>query len=411
MSAYLVAEKLITTLHEAGFTAYFAGGWVRDFLMDHPSNDIDIATDASVEDVQRLFPKTIPLGVSFGIVVVIEEPYQFEVAEFRKDLGYCDGRRPAEIARATPEEDAKRRDFTINGMFYDPLRHQILDYVEGMRDLERKIIRAIGNPHERFLEDRLRMIRAVRYASRFDFAMETATVEAILDHAEDLFPAVAIERVWNELSKMATSVRFPSALVILQRLRLLPIIFPMLRDISTAILTERLQRLPHFPKNAPLIAKILELFPKASLQERQALCDYFKLPNKIRAFVAFYHRALILLVEPGPPTDLHTFAHLYAHPDFPICFAISLLYLPLEKREAFLEEHKVRQEKLRFSIAQLQSKRPFLRSSALRAAGIPNGKKMGLLLKEAEKIAINEGLLRPEHILERLKTLPLWPEL
>ena len=138
MSHFDVAITLIKTLQEEGFTAYFAGGWVRDFLMERPSDDIDIATDATVEEIQQLFPKTIPVGIAFGIVIVVKEGYQYEVATFRKDQGYKDGRRPIGIEKAAPEEDAKRRDFTINGMFYDPLQEKLYDYVGGQEDLEQK---------------------------------------------------------------------------------------------------------------------------------------------------------------------------------------------------------------------------------------------------------------------------------
>src|SRR5580692_5664748 len=120
MPARPAATEVVKKLVDAGFTTYFAGGWVRDFLMQHPSDDIDIATSASVEEVQALFPKTIPVGVAFGIVIVVQDGFQFEVATFRKDRGYVDGRRPSGIDPAAPEEDAIRRDFTINGMFYDP---------------------------------------------------------------------------------------------------------------------------------------------------------------------------------------------------------------------------------------------------------------------------------------------------
>src|SRR5271169_6334172 len=121
MEPYLAAKEIIQILRKEGFVAYFAGGWVRDFLMKHPSDDIDIASSASVEQICSLFKHTVPVGVAFGIVVVVEEGHQFEVATFRKECGYTDGRRPTKIEPATPEEDAKRRDFTINGMFFDPL--------------------------------------------------------------------------------------------------------------------------------------------------------------------------------------------------------------------------------------------------------------------------------------------------
>ena len=145
-----IAKTIVEKLKANGHTAYFAGGWVRDFLLQRPSDDIDIATSASVEEIQSIFPKTIPVGISFGIVIVVEKGHQFEVATFRQDKGYADGRRPTHIDKATPEEDAKRRDFTINGMFYDPTTEEVFDYVGGKDDLKKGIIKAIGDPHERF---------------------------------------------------------------------------------------------------------------------------------------------------------------------------------------------------------------------------------------------------------------------
>ena len=150
------ARKVIDKLVLEGHTAYYAGGYVRDRIMGHPSDDIDIATTAPVEIVQTLFKKTIPVGVQFGIVIVVMDGHQFEVATFRKEEEYKDGRRPTKIEPATPEEDAVRRDFTINGMFYDPTTGEVIDYIDGKKDIKHRIIRAIGNPKERFMEDRLR---------------------------------------------------------------------------------------------------------------------------------------------------------------------------------------------------------------------------------------------------------------
>ena len=396
-----VGISIIKKLYEEGFTAYFAGGWVRDFLMDHPSDDIDIATDASVEDVQKIFPKTIPVGVNFGIVIVVEEGHHFEVATFRKDQGYKDGRRPIGVEKADPEEDAERRDFTINGMFYDPIKKNLYDYIGGQEDLKKGIIRAIGNPHERFLEDRLRMIRAVRYASRFHFLIENETLKAILDHADDLFPAVAIERVWNEFSKMALFPNFDRALVILQRLNLLPVIFPALREVSTEEIEKRVVKLPHFPEDAPIISRILELFPSASLEDRKALCSYLKLSNQDIRFVETYHNAIEIFLS-KKDKELYEWAHFYANPLYPICLKIAAIHFPLDERQTFLQEHHMRCDLLEKAIHKIQNKTPFLSSSDLKKAGIAPGPEMGALLKQAERIAINENLDSPKEILKKL---------
>jgi len=201
MNKEALALSICQTLHEKGYIAYFAGGYVRDMILEIPSDDIDIATDASPDVIQSLFSRTIPLGIAFGIVVVILKKESFEVATFRKDLKYKDGRRPEEVAFCSPKEDADRRDFTINGLFYDPFKKEILDYVGGKEDIKEKIIRAIGDPFVRFEEDKLRLIRACRFAARFDFKIDSHTQQAMLAEAPSLFPSVSIERITQELKK------------------------------------------------------------------------------------------------------------------------------------------------------------------------------------------------------------------
>src|SRR6476469_264454 len=148
-SAVAIVRKLV----EAGHQAVFAGGCVRDMLRDVPPKDYDIATSATPEAVQALFPHSHAVGAAFGVVVVHREGHHFEVATFRRDSGYSDGRRPDSVEFTDAEEDAKRRDFTVNGLFFDPLKNEVLDYVGGRQDLERKLLRAVGDPRARFAED------------------------------------------------------------------------------------------------------------------------------------------------------------------------------------------------------------------------------------------------------------------
>ena len=339
--------------------------------------------------------------------MVVEKGHQFEVATFRKDEGSRDGRRPISIEPATPEKDAERRDFTINGLFYDPIEKKILDFVQGREDIKLGVIRAIGNPHDRFLEDRLRMIRAVRYASRFHFSIETNTLTAILEHSHMLFPSVSIERIWNEFCKMAAFPHFDTALLTLHRLNLLPIIFTELKETSPEEIQKKLHSLPYFPEEAPVIAKILELFPHTSLQERISIADYLKISNQEKEFITFYYHAKLIL-ESKKEQELYEWAHLYAHPSFPICLKLIATHYNLEERQTFLQEHHMRQHSLQKAILQIQQKIPYLTSEHLRGAGIPNGKQMGVLLKEGERIAINESIENPEKIISYLKKTPLW---
>lgn len=195
------ARKTVRTLRQAGHTAYYAGGSVRDRLMGRESKDIDIATSARPEEVQSLFPQTTDLlGKVFGVIRVIQGEHVYEVATFRKDGDYRDGRHPERVEFTGPEEDASRRDFTINGLFFDPEDEEYIDFVGGRQDLENKLLRAIGDPAARFREDHLRLYRAVRFAAEFDFEIEADTWEQIkaLHHlGADLAP----ERVRDELVK------------------------------------------------------------------------------------------------------------------------------------------------------------------------------------------------------------------
>jgi poly(A) polymerase len=203
MEARAAATDIARRLQDAGHTAYFAGGCVRDELLAHTPHDYDIATSAKPTEVQALFPHTQAVGAHFGVILVMEHGRAFEVATFRSDHEYIDGRRPEMVTFSTPEEDAQRRDFTINGMFRDPVADQLIDFVGGQRDLQSKTLRAIGAPAARFREDKLRLLRAIRFAARFDYAIDEATWEAIRTHAADIH-AVSAERIREEVVKIFT---------------------------------------------------------------------------------------------------------------------------------------------------------------------------------------------------------------
>jgi poly(A) polymerase len=220
------ALNILKQIRKAGFTALFAGGSVRDRLLGREAKDFDIATNALPGQIEALFPKTVAVGKAFGVIVVVEDRTETEVATFRTDGGYQDGRRPDTVEFCGAEEDAKRRDFTINGMFYDPLDDKIIDYVGGQQDLQKKLIRSIGEPDRRFAEDHLRMLRAVRFAHTLGFEMEPATRAAVQNHAPDL-AKISAERIENELSRTLTeSLRPGDALKELVELGLMQHIIP-----------------------------------------------------------------------------------------------------------------------------------------------------------------------------------------
>jgi poly(A) polymerase len=198
------AHRIVRKLRAAGHVAYYAGGSVRDLLRDQVPKDIDVATDARPEDVQKMFPRTYAVGAHFGVIVVLEDGFQFEVATFRSDGVYLDGRRPTEVHFATAEEDAARRDFTINGMFFDPEANEVIDFVGGRADLQARLIRAIGDPAQRFGEDRLRMLRAVRFATVLGFEIEPSTWDAAVAHAPSI-NEISAERIREELVRIFMS--------------------------------------------------------------------------------------------------------------------------------------------------------------------------------------------------------------
>ena len=197
------ATKVISKLQQSGYLAYFAGGCVRDLLRDQVPTDYDIATNALPEQVTSLFSKTRSVGAHFGVIIVISGEFAFEVATFRNDGSYGDGRRPESVEFTSPEEDVLRRDFTINGIFYDPIEGSTIDYVNGQDDIESGTVRAIGNPESRFREDHLRLLRAVRFAARFDYQIEENTWAAICSHAGEI-KNISEERIRDELSKILT---------------------------------------------------------------------------------------------------------------------------------------------------------------------------------------------------------------
>jgi poly(A) polymerase len=197
------AVSIVKRLREMGHEAYLAGGSVRDALLGKSPQDYDIATSAKPETVQKIFPKTIEVGAEFGVILVLQDGDAFEVATFRYDGPYLDGRRPSEVRFAGMKEDILRRDFTINGMMYDPLEDRVIDLVGGQDDLRRRLIRAVGDPRARFREDRLRMIRAVRFAASLGFTIEADTFSAILDEAAAI-TQVSWERIGEEVTRILT---------------------------------------------------------------------------------------------------------------------------------------------------------------------------------------------------------------
>jgi putative nucleotidyltransferase with HDIG domain len=226
------ATEIVRRLRAEGFQAYLVGGCVRDLVMGREPKDYDVSTDATPDQVVRLFPDSLTVGAQFGVVIVPRQEGNVEVATFRSDGRYTDGRHPSEVRYAkTPQEDVRRRDFTINGLLLDPLDNQVLDYVGGQGDIRARRIRAIGNPIERFHEDRLRMLRAVRFAARFGFSLDAAALEAIRKLAP-LIHDVSAERVRDEILKILTEGQARRGFELLDETGLLREVLPEIKALQ-----------------------------------------------------------------------------------------------------------------------------------------------------------------------------------
>ena len=225
MNSRDIAISILRTLHTAGHEAWLVGGCVRDELRGAEPKDFDIATDARPEQVEAIFPKTIGVGKSFGVMLVLEGGEQFEVATFRAESGYTDGRRPDSVTFGDAEADALRRDFTINGLFLNPVTNELCDWVGGEADLKAGVLRTIGDPAERFGEDHLRLLRAVRFAAQLDFQIEPATFAAVQQHAENI-NRVSAERIRDELLKLFRPPHAARALDLLRDSGLLAHVLP-----------------------------------------------------------------------------------------------------------------------------------------------------------------------------------------
>ncbi|MDC1141842.1 CCA tRNA nucleotidyltransferase [Planctomycetota bacterium] len=219
------ATKVITTLKASGHEALLAGGCVRDLLLGKEPQDYDVATSATPDQVEAIFPRTVPVGKAFGVVIVHGDNCAVEVATFRSDGNYSDGRRPDSVTFTNAEEDAKRRDFTINALFLDVASGEVIDYVNGQSDLTHQVIRAVGDPAQRFREDKLRLLRAVRFAANLKFTIDTHTEQAVTDAATDVATCSA-ERIQAEVSKLLTRGNAGDGFRQMSKLGLLRVILP-----------------------------------------------------------------------------------------------------------------------------------------------------------------------------------------
>lgn len=282
-------KSILKKLSEEGFTAWLAGGCVRDFLMQKAPKDFDVVTNAKPQEIEKLFPKALEVGKKFGIIILPFDGFQVEIATFRKDGEYKDGRHPESVSFATPEEDAKRRDFTINALFFDPEKKEIIDYVDGQLDIRKGIIRTVGAPEKRFDEDKLRVLRAFRFCSQLGFAIEEKTFLKARDFS---LKPVSKERIRDELTKLLRGANAVEALSLIEQAGILSELLPETEEsiylktgagaelppwILTKVLLQKSHELPSEVLLAFLLVPFLKSLGPARLDE---FSERFKLSRE-----------------------------------------------------------------------------------------------------------------------------------
>ncbi|MBI5762559.1 MAG: CCA tRNA nucleotidyltransferase [Planctomycetes bacterium] len=307
------ALKIVQQLRKAGHEALFAGGCVRDMLMDHEPSDFDVATSARPEQVSSLFKRTQKVGAKFGVVLVRMGKQTVEVATFRRDLAYSDGRHPSGVEFTDAREDAKRRDFTINGMFFDPVQNEVVDYVGGRDDIARRVIRAIGEPTKRFAEDHLRLLRAVRFAARFEFEIDPATWTAMREHAPEI-ARISPERIREELEIVLTHPRRAAAVQLLHECGVLAKCWAHAAKVSMDFgrTSDELSHLPTDASFETALAVMLASLDETAIDES---CDALRCSNYTKKTVQWLHAHRDSLDDPARLT-LADLKLLMANPAF-----------------------------------------------------------------------------------------------
>lgn len=420
------AAEIVRTLQAAGHSAFWVGGCVRDFLLGREPGDYDIATSARPEQIEALFPKTIPVGRKFGVIIVVAKEQAFQVATFRAEADYKDGRRPETVVFADARADAERRDFTVNGLFFDPRTEKIHDWVGGEADLRAKVIRTIGSPDERFAEDHLRLLRAVRFATQLGFDIEPITFAAVQKHAARI-KLISAERVRDELLKLFSA---PQAARGLELLRVSGLLAQVLPEIAATVTCEQspdhhpegsvfnhlclmLQQLPAgAPPLLPWVVLLHDVAkPLTAARDATTGSIHFYEHEKIGADLA----EQILERLKFPRQDIETVVTVVRHhmqfKDAPQMRKATLRRMLL--RETFpleLQLHRLdclgssgRLDTYEFLVAQAAAlaqqpaiRPPLLTGEDLIALGIKPGRALGTLLQEIREKQLSDELQTPD---------------
>lgn len=411
---YLAAVDVVRKLRDAGFQALWAGGCVRDLLLNHEPKDYDVATNALPDQVRDLFGKrhTLAVGASFGVIIVRghQPDCDVEVATFRSEGPYLDGRRPEHVRFTTAEEDAQRRDFTINGMFYDPINESIYDYVGGKADLQNHLIRAIGNPLARMQEDKLRLLRAIRFAATLRFHLAESTFEAICQMADQI-TVVSPERIADEFRKMLIHPHRHEAMELVRESGLLKCIIPDLVPLweDHLPLWERtLKRLAYLPAHdfGTAFAALLLDLPAASPQDRlkkvHDICKELRFSNQDLNLVSWLvaHRESL---QGAPDFQLSKLKRLLAHTNCPDLFDLVQADLA-SQNQSFSDLEFCRQYRDHTPIEVLNPA-PLITGRDLIAQGIPTGPKFKELLTQIQDAQLEESIHTHEEALNLLSRL------
>ncbi|MBN2055806.1 CCA tRNA nucleotidyltransferase [bacterium] len=417
-------------LRSAGFRTLFAGGCVRDLLMGYQPGDYDIATAAHPEEVRTLFRKTLPMGIRFGVVIVSWKGYQFEVASFRSDGDYSDGRHPDAVRFADEFADCRRRDFTINGMYMDPASGEIIDHVGGRDDLAAGLIRTIGEPARRFQEDHLRLLRAIRFAARFDFSLEPATEAAVMRLAPHIRD-ISAERSRDELLKILTGPRPDKALLLMQQTGLLAALLPEVAALDGLEQPARfhpegdvfthtrimLSLLPEHPAPELALAALLHDIgkpatagytdrihfhghDKAGAEIAEAVCRRFRLPNTVTERVVYLVANHMRFVDIRK-MKLSTLKRFLAQPDFPLLLELHRLDR-LSGNGALDDWEYAAQVRERLSEEELRPV-PLVSGHDLLALGVAPGPELGKLLEVIREKQLNGEMEGREEALAYVK--------
>jgi poly(A) polymerase len=386
--AYQAALDTISKLRAAGHTALLAGGCVRDMLLSQAPKDYDVATDATPEQVHAIFPRSRKVGAKFGVMLVRKFGYDIEVATFRTDGTYSDGRHPDEVTFGSDEEDARRRDFTINGLFFDPIEDRVIDYVNGRADLEKGLIRTIGDPARRFAEDHLRMLRAVRFSARFGFPIESATLAVIRRLAESL-RSISAERIWLELEQIlgAPTRAVGWSLLLETGLWLHLSSIRLVDDGEVDPVRRRLEALPPRPVDATLgLACVLVACNRA---ETGAICRALRLSNRQTKAVTWLVGALPMVLAAGS-MELADLKRLMADEQW--ADLLELFRADLIARQSDLGVY----EEVKARAAAIPADRiappPLLSGAALSGLGARPGPRFGEILDAVYRAQLNDHI-------------------